>query len=162
MISLSKKKGNTEMSNVLTKLREDMKTAMKAKDMLSLNCIRGLINEINKKELIDKKTITDDLCYEVINGAVKQRKDTIEQFKQASRFDLSEKEEKELSIIGKYRLPQLSEDEIIEMIKKIISEIGRVVTKKDMGLIMGKIRGLTKNRADKSLVSSLVMRQIGG
>lgn len=150
------------MSNVLAKLREDMKTAMKAKDMISLNCIRGLINEINKKELIDKKTITDDLCYEVINDAVKQRKDTIEQFKQASRFDLSEKEEKELAVITNYQLPQLSENEINEMIQKIISELDRVITKKDIGLIMGKMRNLTKNRADKSLVSSLVMRQIGG
>lgn len=149
------------MATVLEKLREDMKIAMKAKDMLSLNCVRGLINDINKKELIDKKTITDDLCYEVINDAVKQRKDSIQQFRNANRLDLSDKEEKELSIIGKYQLPQLSEDEIIEMIKKIISEIGRVVTKKDMGLIMGKIRVLTKNKADKSLVSSLVMRQIG-
>ena len=149
------------MTTVLEKLREDMKNAMKAKDTISLNCIRSLINDINKKELIDKKTITDDLCYEVINSAIKQRKDSIQQFKNANRLDLSDKEEKELSIITKYQLPQLSQDEIIEMIKKIISEIGRTVTKKDMGLIMGKIRVLTKNRADNSLVSSLVMKQIG-
>ncbi len=141
------------------KLNEDLKTAMKAGDALKTSTVRMLKSAINNAEMAKRKSFTDEEVFNVILSSIKQHRDSIQQYTKGNRPELVAQEEAELVILQAYLPAQMSEEEVRDLVKKVIAETG-AVTAKDMGKVIGKIMPLIKGRADNSLVSSLVKESL--
>ena len=141
--------------SLLDTINQDLKTAMLSKDVIARDTIRMLISDIKKFE-IDERVETDDVkIANLINKNVKQRRDSIEQFKNGGRDDLVTKEQEQLNVILKYLPEQLSEDEIHALVKSGIGEVA-AQGMQDMGKLMGHLKPKFDGKADMSIVSKLV------
>ena len=142
------------------RLAEDMKQAMRAKDSGRLTVIRMLRSKLQEKlvELRGKHgrdhELTDEQALEVIGGYAKQRRDSIEAYRQGGRDDLADKEQAELDLVSGYLPEQLSEDELRELVAAAIAETG-ASSPKDMGKVMQAVMPKTKGRADGKRISAI-------
>lgn len=143
------------MCEMYDKLMADMKSAMKAKDMMAVNAIRGIIAKAKDLTVNAGKEMTDDAVLGVIAKGVKQRDESIAQFEAAGRAELAEGEKTERAFLQKYLPAQLSEAEVSAIVKAVIAETG-ATSKKDMGKVMKETMARTKGQADGKLVSRLV------
>lgn len=144
-------------------LINDMKEAMKARDETKVSTIRMLRAAIKNKEIEKAGTsykLSDKEIVDVISTAIKQHKDSIEQFTKGNRNDLAEKEKKEAEILQGYLPPQMSEDEIKAEVKKAIAETG-AVSQKDIGRVMKALMPRVAGKADGAVVNRLVKELIG-
>ncbi|WP_042458543.1 GatB/YqeY domain-containing protein [Neobacillus dielmonensis] len=146
--------------SLLERLNNDMKQAMKNKEKDKLSVIRmikaSMQNEAIKlgvKELSEQDELT------VLSRELKQRKDSLHEFDKAGREDLVEKLRTEIAIVELYMPKQLSEDELAEIVKQTISEVG-ATSKADMGKVMSAIMPKVKGRADGSLVNKFVQQHL--
>jgi len=142
------------------KLKADLVVAMKAKDAERVSTIRLLTSAIKNKEIDSRKELDDEGVLAVLSTAVKQRRDSIEQFEKAGRTDLSDKEKAELEIIQAYMPQELGRDEIAAFVKEAVSETGASGAK-DMGKVMKALMPKVKGRADGKLVNELVKEILG-
>jgi uncharacterized protein YqeY len=140
------------------RINEDIKAAIKAGDKIRLEAIRAIKKDIIEKETSEKRAhrgeLTPEEELEVLTAMVKRHRDSIEQFKKAGRTDLVDEEIKQLAVIEQYLPAQLSEEEIKEVLKKIILQVG-AVSAKDFGKVMGAAMKELKGKADGSLVQKL-------
>lgn len=134
--------------------------AQKAKDALRLSVFRMVKAEIKNKE-IDKKQIklTEDEIIQVINSAIKKRRESVEMFQKGGRQDLVDKESKEISILLEFLPEQLSESRIREIVKNSIKSLG-ASSLKDLGNVMKEVMKETKGVAEGKLVSQLVKDEL--
>jgi len=142
-------------SALYTKLMDDMKSAMKAHDMASVNAIRGVIAKAKDLTVNAGKEMTDEALLQVIAKGVKQREESIAQFESAGRAELAEGEKAEMALLKKYLPEQLSEEAVAAIVKETITAVG-ATSKKDMGKVMKEVMARTKGQADGKLVSRLV------
>ena len=147
------------MSKLKQLITDDMKLAMKAQDKPALKAIRMILGAIKQKEIDERIDLDDNQVIAVIQRMVKQRKDSISQFSDAGRTDLVEVEEAELLIINKYMPKQLSQDEIEAAVVKAISDTG-ADSMKDMGKLMGILKGQLDGKADMGQVSQLIKSKL--
>jgi uncharacterized protein YqeY len=140
-------------------LTEEMKTAAKAKDKLKLSTIRMVRSEIKNREIALRHELNDDEILKLLGTMVKQRKDSISQFKKGGREDLAAKEELELGILGVYLPEPMTADEIEEIVKTAIAETG-AAGKKDMGKVMQAVMARVAGRADGKEVNRMVSSQL--
>ena len=147
------------MSKLKQLITDDMKLAMKAQDKPALKAIRMILGAIRQKEIDERIDLDDNQVMAVIQKMVKQRKDSISQFSDAGRTDLVEVEEAELLIINKYMPKQLSQDEIEAAVVKAISDTG-ADSMKDMGKLMGILKGQLDGKADMGQVSQLIKSKL--
>ena len=147
------------MAELLKKLQEEMKKAMKSGEKDRLSTIRMLISEIKKVQIDKKKDLTDEEIIQLLQRYAKQRKEAIQQYKKANREDLVEKEEKELKVVEEFLPEQLSEQEIENIVQETIEEIG-ASSLKDMGKVMKVVMEKVKGRADGSTVSKIVKQKL--
>ena len=140
---------------------KDMKEAMKARDKLKLSTLRLLIAEIKNKEIAAKGELKDHEILVLIQKAVKQRQDSIEQYRKGGREDLADKEEGEMKILKTYLPEELSKEELIKIIDSAISATG-AVSLKEMGNVMKEVIPQTQGKADGKLVSELVRKRLAG
>jgi uncharacterized protein YqeY len=147
------------MSELKARITEDMKSAMKAKDKDALKAVRMILGAIKQKEIDDRIELDDTQVLAVIQKMVKQRKDSISQFKDADRTDLVDVEEAELVIINNYMPEQLSEAEIATAVDKAIADIG-ASSMQDMGKLMGLLKGQLGGKADMGAVSGLIREKL--
>jgi len=145
--------------DVKEKLNEDLKAAMKAGDALKTSTVRMLKAAINNAEMAKKVSFTDEEVFRVIAASIKQRRDSIEQYKKGNRPELAAQEEAELVILQSYLPAQMSEEELRALVARVIAETGAGAVK-DMGKVMGKLMPLLKGRAENSLVSSIVRENL--
>ncbi len=145
--------------DVKEKLNEDLKAAMKAGDALKTSTVRMLKAAINNAEMAKKASFTDEEVFRVIAASIKQRRDSIEQYKKGNRPELAAQEEAELVILQSYLPAQMSEEELRALVARVIAETGAGAVK-DMGKVMGKLMPLLKGRAENSLVSSIVKENL--
>jgi uncharacterized protein YqeY len=143
------------MSELKQRITDDMKSAMKAKDKDTLKAIRMILGAIKQIEIDERIELEDMQVLAVIQKMVKQRKDSISQFQKANRSDLVEVEETELVVIKNYIPTQLSEDEIIAVVNKVIIDSG-ASSMQDMGKLMGLLKGQLAGKADMGIVSSII------
>ena len=136
-------------------LMNDMKTAMKAHDMKSVNAIRGVIAKAKDLTVNAGKEMTDDAVMSVIAKGVKQREESIAQFTAAGRAELAASEKEEMDFLKKYLPAQLSEEEVAAIVKAVIADLG-AKGKQDMGRVMKEVMARVKGQADGKLVSRLV------
>jgi len=141
------------------KIRAEMTAAMKAKDALKTSVLRGLvaafINESISKGKKPQDPLADEEALAVIKRAVKQRKDSIDQFKKGNRADLVEKEESELKILETYLPAQMSRGDIEKIAKDLKEKMG-ITDKAKSGQFMGLVMKETKGNADGNLVKQVV------
>ena len=148
--------------NLKEKINTELKDAMRSGDKLRLETIRSiraLILEFEKsgsnKELMPEDEIR------LLTTAAKKRKESIDQFRNANRIELAEKEEAELKIIEEFLPKQLSYDEILEEVKKIAAEVGAKV-KEDFPKLMPVAAKNLKGRADGKVIKEIVEKLLSG
>lgn len=147
--------------NLLERINQEMKAAMKEKDKDKLSTIRLLKSSIKKVEIDLQRPLTDDEVMDVILREIKQRRDSVAEYEKAGRDDLAEKEKKELAVLQAYLPEPLSPDELRTIIKQTIQEIG-ASSKADMGKVMGAVLTKVKGRADGRTVNQLVQQELNG
>jgi uncharacterized protein YqeY len=150
------------MSQTLkSRLQDDMKTAMRAKAKDRLIVIRGTIAAVKQREIDERIGLDDTQILAILDKLVKQRRDSAQQFRDADRIDLAEKEEMEMAILQEYLPVALSETEIALLIDDAIRSVG-AQSMQDMGKVMGILKPKAQGRADMSHVSSLIKQKLAG
>lgn len=142
-----------------TKITEDMKTAMRAKDQARLSTVRMLLAQIKQIEIDQQITLDDTGVLAVINKMIKQRQDAMTQFQNAKRDDLAEKEQSEIELLNHYLPPALDEVEIDRLIAAAIHETN-ASSMKDMGQVMTILRPQLQGRADMAKVSQKLKQKL--
>jgi hypothetical protein len=140
-------------------LQKDMVAAMKAKDELRIGVIRLLRGMIRKMEIDQRKDLDDKDVIGVLTNAAKQRRDAIKAYADGGRDDLVKQEEAELAIITEYLPEAMGQDELEQLIVKVIAETG-ATTMKDIGKVMPKIMQQVKGRADGAQVQAIVRSKL--
>lgn len=141
-------------------ISEDMKTAMRAKDMPKLGVIRLLQAAIKQREVDERIELDDDAVIAAIEKMLKQRRDSIAAFEGANRMDLADQEKFEVTVLQAYLPAQLSEDEINAIIAKVVADTGAAGAK-DMGKVVGAVKPLVAGKADMAKVSGLIKAALG-
>ena len=138
-----------------TQLTEDMKTAMRAKDQVSLSTIR-LINAAIKQFEVDERTEADDAkVISILTKMVKQRKDSAKIYAEAGRQDLADKENAEIEILNRYLPQMMSAEEIKTVVEAAITETG-ASGMADMGKVMGVLKPRLAGKADMGEVNKVL------
>lgn len=148
--------------NLVEKINNDLKEAMKSGDKIRLETIRSiraLILEFQKSG--SGKEFTDEEGIRILTAAAKKRKEALEQFTNANRLDLAEKESAELKIIEEYLPKQLSKEEILEEVKKIANEVG-AKDKNDFAKVMPVAAKNLKGKADGKIIREIVEKYLSG
>lgn len=142
------------------KIMADMKEAMKARDAVRLDTIRFLQSAIKYKEVeLRPNAITADDVLSVVKKLVKQRKESIEQFQQAARQDLVDKELAELKVLEGYLPQQMSKEQIESVVTEVIAAL-QAKTIKDMGAVMKETLAKTKGAADNKTISEVIKAKL--
>ncbi|MGM0880648.1 MAG: GatB/YqeY domain-containing protein [Bacillota bacterium] len=143
--------------NLSERLTDDMKQAMKNQDKFKLSVIRMMRASVKNLEIDLKRPLDDNELLEILSREVKQRKDSLQEFKKAGRDDLVADLVVEIEIISQYLPEQLTEEEIQEIVTQTIHELG-ASSKADMGKVMSALLPKTKGRADGKLVNQFVQQ----
>ncbi len=141
-------------------IKNDLKEAMRAKDVQKRDTLRNLSAAIKQAEIDGKKELSEAEIEAILAKYAKQREEAIKQFSDAGREDLVEKEKAELEIVYNYLPKPLSDEELQEAVKKVVEEVG-ATSMRDMGKIMGKIKALYGSRADGAKVNKIVKEILG-
>ena len=143
-----------------TQISEDMKNAMRAKDSARLGTIRLLQAAIKQREVDERIELDDSNVIAVIEKMLKQRRDSIAAYESANRNDLADVEKFEVSVLHTYLPQQLTEDEIKDILEKVVVETGAAGIK-DMSKVMAAIKPLVAGRADMGKISGLIKTRLG-
>lgn len=141
--------------SLLGRLNDDMKQAMKNKQKEKLTVIRMVKAALQNEGIKLQHTLTEEEEITVLAREVKQYKDSLLEFKKAGREDLVDKLQSEIQILSAYLPEQLTEEELVDVIKQVISEVG-ATSKADMGKVMTAVMPKVKGKTDGSLVNKLV------
>lgn len=144
---------------IVDKIDKSLTDALKNKDQDRTLTLRSIISQKKQKEIEkrtqDKKNITDEDMILILNKMVKQRRESIELYKQGGRQDLADKETKELKIIQEYLPEQLSEEEITKICEQSINNL-KASSLKDIGKVMGIIKSKYKGSVDLSIAGKIL------
>ncbi|MDR2953851.1 MAG: GatB/YqeY domain-containing protein [Prevotella sp.] len=149
--------------NLFDQVSEDIKDAMRAKDKIRLEALRGM-----KKEFLEAKTakgagdeLSDETAIQILQKMAKQRRDSADIYKEQNREDLAEKELAELVVIEAYLPKQLTQDELNVKVTEIIAQVG-ASSPADMGKVMGiatkALAGVTNGKAISETVKRLLSK----
>ena len=145
---------------LVKKLDEEIIGAMKEKNTLKLNTLRGVKAAMKQANIDHKKEINDELLIDVVSKEIKTRNESIKEFEKGNRDDLITKTKEEIEVLSTYLPEQLSEEELNEIIDKVFNEVNPTGMS-DMGKVMGKVTPLVKGKADMGLVSSIIKSKLG-
>jgi len=128
------------------------------KNDLVRDTLRMFLSEVQRFEIDNKEEVDDTKALQIINKMIKQRNDSISQFKSGGRDDLADKEQSEVEVLSKYKPAQLSEQEVAAKVKEAIAQSG-ASSMQDMGKVMGLLKSLAGS-ADMGMVSKLVKEEL--
>lgn len=148
-------------TDLKTRVLDDVKTAMKAGDKLRLSVLRMLTAEMKNREVVDSVELTDAVVSASIEKMIKQRRDSEKQYTDGGRPELAAKEADEIKILMVYLPEQLTDDELVALVKQAIAETG-AVGGKDMGKVMAWIKPKAQGKADMGKLSGLIKGQLAG
>ncbi|GAB6141699.1 GatB/YqeY domain-containing protein [Methylosoma difficile] len=143
------------MSLLTDRIKDEMKSAMKAGDKARLGVIRLILSAIKQVEVDERIELDDERVLAVLSRMLKQRRESIRQFADAGRTDLVDIEEAEVLVIQDFLPQSLSESEIDALVSAAIAESG-AQSAKDMGKVMGLVKAKAQGRADMSIVSAKI------
>lgn len=142
-------------------LTDDMKTAMRGGDKDRLGVIRLILAAVKQREVDERIELDDAAVLAVVDKMIKQRKDSITAFQQASREDLAAKEAAEIAVLQVYMPAQLSEAEVDAAVRDAVAKAG-AAGPQDMGKVMGILKPALAGRADMTQVSARVKAALTG
>ena len=148
------------MSDLKSRVLEDIKAAMKAGEKDRLSVLRMLASEIKNREVVDAVQITDAVVIASIEKMLKQRRDSESQYRAGTRPDLADKEAGEITVLMHYLPQQLSAAELDALIAQGISETGAQGAK-DMGKLMAWLKPQVAGKADMGKLSGLIKAKLG-
>ncbi|CAN5769043.1 GatB/YqeY domain-containing protein [soil metagenome] len=146
--------------NIVERIREEQKLALKAGQKERLSGLRLLSSELKNRSIELGREPTDDEAIEVLMRALKQRRESEEQFTRGGRSDLATREAAEADVIRSFLPEPLSDEELAAMIDAAIAETG-ATSMREMGAVMGLLMPAVKGRAEGSAVSSRVKERLG-
>ena len=129
------------------------------KNDLVRDTIRMFLAEVQRFEIDNKEDVDDTKALQIINKMIKQRNDSISQFKSGGRDDLADKEQQEVNILSKYKPEQLSEEEVTAKVKDAIQDSG-ASSMQDIGKVMGVLKSSLAGSADMGMVSKIVKDEL--
>lgn len=144
----------------LSQIESDLKTALKARDALTADTLRGLKTRIQNEQTAAGRTedLSEPEIVALIRSEVKRRRDAAEAFEKGGRAELADKELKESAILQKYLPAQLSEQQVGEIIDKAIA--GQNATAADFGKVMGKLKAQLGDQADGATLAKLLKEKL--
>ncbi|GAA6166785.1 GatB/YqeY domain-containing protein [Sessilibacter corallicola] len=146
-------------SELYTQIKNGVKEAMRSKNKERLSTLRLIQAEFKRIEVDERIELDDARILVVLDKMCKQRRDSINQFKDAGRDDLAEQEQKEVAVITEFLPAALSEDEIDTIVTEAIAESG-AASPQDMGKVMALVKPKVQGRGDMGLVSKLVKSKL--
>ena len=149
------------MTTLKERITEDMKAAMRASARERLSTIRMVLAAIKQREVDERIMLGDAQVIAVLEKMVKQRKESIALFEQGGRQDLADKEKAEITLLQAYLPAQLSDSEVDAIIRDAIASTG-AASVKDMGKVMGIVKGKAAGKADMGTVSARIKAALGG
>lgn len=149
------------MTDTRTRLLDDIKTAMKSGDKKRLSTLRLISAAAKQKEVDERVDIDDDAMLLILDKLLKQRRESITQYKDAGRDDLATVEEEEAAIIQEYLPAALDDNEIASIIEKAIADSG-ASSVKEMGKVMGLVKPQVQGRGDMGKVSGIIKSKLSG
>jgi hypothetical protein len=147
------------MSDLKSRISEATKTAMKAREKARVAALRLVNADIQRVEVDERRTLSDEDIVSILGRMVKQRRDSLVHFETAAREDLAAQERFEISVIEEFLPEPLCEAEVDALIERIVAESG-ASTMKDMGRVMGVLKGEVAGRADMGLLSGKVKARL--
>lgn len=151
--------GAGDIVSLKERINDEMVSAAKARDKIRLSTLRMIKSVLHNKEIDLKRELNDTELLQVLSSIVKQRKDSIEQFRKGGRLELVEKEEAELKVVEEFMPEQMSEEEIDTEIEKAIGEVG-AVSIKEMGKVMKALMPRLTGKADGKIVGEKVKARL--
>lgn len=145
---------------MLNRIKEDMKTALKAGEKEKVVTIRMLLSDIHKKEIDKRGPLTDQEILGIVSKSIKSRKDSIEEFKKGGRDDLVQKESREIEYLNIYLPKPLSKEEIAKAIEDIIKETG-ASSGKDFGRVMKEMMSRYQGQVDGKEIGEIIKQKLG-
>lgn len=154
-----------DASRLVDKINTDLKDAMRSKDKVRLRTLRSLRAALKNEEIEHREggtetTLSEEDELTVLRKQVSQREDSIEQYQEAGRDDLVEKEKEELAVLEEYMPEKISDEELEEILRGIIEEVG-ADSMSDMGPVMGRAMSELRGRVDGSRVQEMVKGLLG-
>jgi len=147
--------------SVKNRLREDMKQAMRSGDKARLGVIRMALAAIQQREVDERVELDDTAVLGVIEKMIKQRRESIEQYRAGQRDDLADREAAEIDVLADYLPEPLSAAELDALIRSTIEKTG-AASMKDMGRVMAELRAEAQGRADMAVLSARVKAILAG
>ena len=144
---------------LISDIKKDLKQAMLDKNDLERDTIRMFLSEVQRFEIDNKEEVDDAKALQIINKMIKQRNDSISQFRDGGRNDLADKEEQEVQILSKYKPQQLSEEEVKSKVQEAIQGTG-ASSMQDIGKVMGMLKTSLAGSADMGMVSKIVKEEL--
>ena len=141
------------------KIKEDIVKALKEKDTLKLQTLRGIKGEVDLEHINKKVEINDELVITILSRGIKTRRESIVEFEKGNRDDLIKKTQEEIDLLQTYLPAQLSEDEINKVLDEAFNKVNPT-SAKEMGLIMKEVSPLLKGKADMGKVSSMIKERL--
>lgn len=148
-------------SELKSRLQQAVKDAMRAKDKTRLGVLRMVTAAVKQREVDERTELDDAGVLEVLTRMVKQRRESIAQYRDAGRDDLAAVEEAELDVLAEFMPQPLSEQALDALVAQAISETG-AAGMQDMGRVMGQLRPQVQGRADMGAVSRMVKARLAG
>jgi len=142
-------------------IKSEMKSAMKAGDKKRLGVIRLILAAIKQREVDERIELDDEQVIVVLDKMLKQRRESIRQYRDAERDDLAEVEEAEIIVIKEFLPESLTDEEINSIIEAAVSDTG-ASSIRDMGKVMAVLKPKMQGRADMSLVSAKIKQKLVG
>jgi uncharacterized protein YqeY len=141
-------------------LKDDLKVAMRAKEIVKRDAIRAINTLIKQIEVDERKELNDEDIIKLIQKGIKQREDAASQYKDAGRDDLVQKEQEQIDVFSVYLPKQLTDDELKTALEAIIQEVG-ATSMKDMGKIMNPAKEKLGGSADGKRINQMVKTLLG-
>lgn len=148
------------MADLKARILEETRTAMKARDKTRVGALRMISADIQRVEVDERRTLSDDDVIGVLTRMLKQRRDSLSQFEQAGRDDLARQEQFEIEVIESFMPAAMSDADIEALVDRVVSETG-AAGMKDMGRVMGAVKAAITGRADMAVVSAKVKARLG-
>ena len=137
------------------KIKSEIVNAMKEKDTLKLQTLRGIKGDADMEHINKKVEINDELMINVLSRGIKTRKESIAEFEKGGRNDLIEKTNQEIELLQTFLPKQLSSEEVEKIIDEVFKKVNPT-SEKEMGLIMKEVTPLVKGKADMKEVSTII------
>lgn len=147
------------MSDIVKRVKDAVKTAMKAREKQRLGALRLIQAEFKRIEVDERIDIDDARALIILDKMLKQRRDSLAQYAQAKRTDLADIERYELDVIAEFMPAPLSDDEITQLIDAAISQVN-ANSMQDMGKVMGQLKAQVQGRADMAKISQQIKARL--